>query len=154
MTRTSSAAGTSGNFKNLAQSTVIALSMVGLTGCSTISQHQFVEPTSNWQIRNGQLLYRTAKTSLIGDLLVRFSKNGDFELTFSKGPGVPLLILRQDSQYAEVKGAFSRGGWAGPVTRAPQPLQGWLGLRDVFLHAKNQRSLRYAANGETFLFRF
>ena len=40
-----------------------------------------------WQARSGQLLYRNARTTLIGDVLVRFSKSGDFELTFSKGPG-------------------------------------------------------------------
>ena len=27
-------------------------------------------------------MYRTPKTTLIGDVLVRFSKRGDFELTF------------------------------------------------------------------------
>ena len=130
------------------------IALFGLTNCSTVSQHQFIQPTNDWQFHSGQLLYRTAKTSLIGDALVRFSKNGDFELTFSKGPGVPLLVWRQDSQCAEVKGAFARAGWAGPVARAPKQLQGWLGLRAAFLHAKDQRSLRYVGNGETFLFRF
>lgn len=154
MRRTSSAARNGGNFENIVRSTIIALSMVGLTSCSTVSQHQFIQPANDWQVRSGQLLYRTAKRSLIGDAFVRFSKNGDFELTFSKGPAVPLLVLRQDSQYAEVKGAFARAGWAGPVARAPKQLQGWLGLRAAFLHAKDQRSLSYAGNGETFLFRF
>jgi hypothetical protein len=42
-------------------------------------------------------MYRTPNTTLIGDVLVRFSKSGDFELTVSKGPGVTLLSLRQDA---------------------------------------------------------
>jgi len=91
---------------------------------------------------------------LIGDVIVRFSGKGDFELTFSKGPGVPLLVLRQDAQFAEVKGAFARNGWSGPFDRAPKQLRGWLGLRDALLHAQNQRSIRHTADSETFLFRF
>ena len=99
-------------------------------------------------------MYRTATTALIGDVLVRFSKTGDFELTLSKGPGVTLLSLRQDAGFAEVKGLFARGGWSGPVERAPQQLRGWLGLRDGLIHSQDRQSLRYIAGYETFLFRF
>lgn len=123
-------------------------------GCATMSRHQFVEPTGDWQAKNGQLMYRTAKTTLIGDVLVRFSKGGDFELTFSKGPGVTLLSLRQDASFAEVKGAFVRDGWSGPVEQAPQQLRGWLGLRDKLIHSQDRPSVRYVIGNETFLFRF
>jgi hypothetical protein len=51
-------------------------------------RHQFLEPTPDWQAKVGQLQYRGARTSLIGEVLVRYSSKGDFELTFSKGPGV------------------------------------------------------------------
>src|SRR5438105_6680903 len=71
----------------------VALAIVDLTACATVSRHQFAEPAREWQARSGQLLYRSQKTTLIGEVLVRFSKSGDFELTFSKGPGVTLLIL-------------------------------------------------------------
>ena len=98
-------------------------------------------------------MYRTANTTLVGDVLVRFSKSGDFELTFSKGPGVTLLSLRQDATFAEVKGPFAKAGWSGPVEQAPKPLRGWLGLRDKLIHSQDQ-SVRYAAGNETFLFRF
>ena len=116
--------------------------------------HQFAEPTSNWQARSGQLMYRTAKTTLIGDVLIRFSKRGDFELTFSKGPGVVLLFLRQDAGFAEVAGAFTHRSWSGPVTQTPQQLRGWLGLRDKLIHSQDQKQVRYVAGNETFLFRF
>jgi hypothetical protein len=99
-------------------------------------------------------MYRTTSTTLIGEALVRFSKTGDFELTVSKGPGITLLSLRQDATFAEVKGAFARQGWSGPVAQAPAQLRGWLGLRDQFLHAPDHKTLRYAAGNETFLFRF
>jgi hypothetical protein len=125
-----------------------------LTSCATISRHGFVQPTNDWQARSGQLLYRGPKATLIGEVLVRFSKNGDFELTFSKGGSITLLALRQDANFAEVKGALARMGWAGPVNRAPKPLRGWLELRDVLLHAQDRQSVKHVAGAETFLFRF
>jgi len=134
--------------------TIAAVTLLGLTSCATISHHQFAEPTSGWQTKTGQLMYRTPKTTLIGDAIVRFSKTGNFELTVSKGPGITLLSLRQDATFAEVKGAFARQGWSGPVAKAPQQLRGWLGLRDQFIRAPNQKVVRYAAGNETFLFRF
>src|SRR5881396_3882107 len=93
---------------------VLAFMTFCVISCVTTSRHQFSEPAGNWQIKSGQLMYRTATTTLIGDVLVRFSKSGDFELTFSKGPGVTLLSLRQDTSFAEVKGAIAGRGWAGP----------------------------------------
>ena len=133
---------------------VIALAIVDLTSCATTSPHQFAEPAGDWQMRNGQLLYRNAKTTLIGEVLIRYSKNGDFELTFSKGAGVTLLALRQDSSFAEIKGPVVRGGWSGQVEQAPQRLRGWLNLRDKLIRAQDRHAVRYATGTETFLFRF
>ena len=132
----------------------LALTSFYVISCATISRHQFSDPIANWQIKSGQLMYRTAATTLIGDVIVRFSKAGDFELTLSKGPGVVLLSLRQDAGFAEVKGPFARGGWSGPVERAPRQLRGWLGLRDKLTHSQDRQSVRYVAGNETFLFRF
>ena len=56
---------------------IIALAIVDLTSCATTSRHQFAEPR-DWRTRSGQLLYRNDKTTLIGEVLVRFSKSGDF----------------------------------------------------------------------------
>lgn len=99
-------------------------------------------------------MYRSTKTMLMGDALVRFSNTGDFELTVSKGPGITLLSLRQDAAFAKATGAFARQGWSGPTSQAPPQLRGWLALRDQFLHAPNQKVLRYTAGDETFVFRF
>jgi len=133
---------------------VIALAIVDLTSCATASRHQFAEPTPDWQVRSGQLSYRAPKITLIGDVLVRFSQTGDFELTFSKAPVAPLLSLRQDSSFAEVKGALARSGWSGPIDRAPQQLRGWLGVREKLIGSQDRQSVRYIAGNETFLFRF
>ena len=133
---------------------ILALAIADLTSCATMSHHAFVEPAKDWQTRSGQLLYRGPKLTLIGEVLVRFSKSGDFELTFSKGPGIALLALRQDAHFADVKGALARMGWTGPVERAPKPLRGWLELRDAFLRSPDRQTLRHVAGTETFLFRF
>jgi hypothetical protein len=127
---------------------------VCLTSCASVSQHQFSEPAAGWQTKNGQLMYRTTKTTLIGEALVRFSQTGDFELTVSKGPGITLLSLRQDAGFAEFNADFTGQRWSGPTAQAPSQLRGWLGLRDQFLRAPNEKALRYVNGGETFLFRF
>jgi hypothetical protein len=99
-------------------------------------------------------MYRTPQTTLIGEALLRFSKTGDFELTVSKGPGITLFSLRQDAGFAELNASFTGQHWAGLVAQAPPQLRGWLGLRDKFLRAPNQKTLRYVSGSETFLFRF
>ena len=138
----------------IANSILAALLVTDLTSCATVSQHQFAEPASGWQTRTGQLLYRNATTTLIGEAIVRFSNSGEFELTFSKGPGLTLLVLRQDRTFAEVKGALARNGWSGPINRAPAQLRGWLQLRDQIIQAQSRKTIRVASDGETFLFRF
>ena len=127
---------------------------VCLTSCTSISPHQFSEPAAGWQTKDGQLMYRTAKTTLIGEALVRFSKTSDFELTVSKGPGITLLSLRQDAGFAEFNANFTGQRWSGPTAQAPSQLRGWLGLRDQFLRAPSEKTLRYVSGGEIFLFRF
>lgn len=138
----------------IANSILAALLVIDLTSCATVSQHQFAEPAGGWQTRAGQLLYRNATTTMIGEAIVRFSTSGEFELTFSKGPGLTLLVLRQDRTFAEVKGALARNGWSGPIDRAPAQLRGWLQVRDQIIQAQNRKTIRVASDGETFLFRF
>ncbi|HEX4638620.1 MAG TPA: hypothetical protein VH170_03960 [Chthoniobacterales bacterium] len=125
-----------------------------LSGCATTSTHQFAEPKGDWQTRTGQLMYHSARRTVIGDVVIRTSSTGDFELTFSKGPGVNLFVLRQDEQFAEVKGAMANRGWAGPIERAPEQLRGWLELRDAINHSKDRHLLRHKSGSETFVFRF
>jgi hypothetical protein len=135
-------------------SVLIALFLVDLTSCATTSTHQFAEPTRDWQMRTGQLLYRNPKTTVIGDVVVRFSKAGDFELTFSKGPGVTLLVVREDPTFVEIKGPMAGRSWSGPIERAPQQLGGWLGLRDKIVPAQDRHLVRHVSGSETFVFRF
>jgi hypothetical protein len=133
---------------------MLPISSCCLTSCASASHHQFSEPAAEWHTKTGQLMYRTAKTTLIGEAVVRFSKTGDFELTVSKGPGITLLSLRQDSGFAEFNANFTDQRWSGPTAQAPPQLHSWLELRDQFLRAPNQKALRYITGSETFLFRF
>src|SRR5213083_1117485 len=100
-------------------SLLFAIAVFCVTSCASVSRHEFSEPTTGWQTKTGQFMYRSPKTTLIGDELVRVSKAGDFELTVSKGPGITLLSLRQDATFAKITGAFARQGWSGPVAQAP-----------------------------------
>jgi hypothetical protein len=131
----------------------VATLLLALTSCATTSTHQFATPANDWQIRTGQLLYRAPQRTVIGDAFVRFSKNGDFELTFSKGP-VMLFVLRQDANFAEMKGPLAGRSWSGPVDHAPQQLRGWLGLRDEIIRTQDRHHVRHISGSETFVFRF
>lgn len=148
-----SAAGSSTNHPCL-RIVFIAFAFLGLTSCETTTRHQFADPSRDWQAKNGQLLYHGKRTTLIGEVLVRFSKAGDFELTFTKGPGVTLLELRQDASFATVQGPLARGRWSGPLSAAPARLRGWLQLRDLLRASGDKTSLRSSSGDETFVFRF
>src|ERR1700737_1683198 len=136
--------------KNVPLASIVrSLAPLGMTimimSCATTSRHQFAEPARDWQTRGGQLLCRNQKTTVIGDVVVRFSKAGDLELTFSKGPGVNLLLLRQDAGFAEVKGPLTGRGWSGPTGSAPQQLRGWLELRDKIIQAQDRHLVRHVS---------
>ena len=92
--------------------------------------------------------------SLIGDVLVRYSSRGDFELTFTKGPGVTLLTVRQDDKFVRVSGPLARGSWSGPPAEAPARLRGWVSLREVLLRSKNQPLVHQTTGPDHFTFAF
>jgi hypothetical protein len=125
---------------------------VAFSGCSAI--HNFISPAPDWQARTGQLLYKGPRTTLIGEVLVRFSKSGDFELTFTKGPGVALLELKQDANYFNVRGPLAGVKWSGSTANAPPHLRGWLELRDKLMALGDKPSLTHSYRGERFTFRF
>ncbi len=135
-------------------SALTAVIAFGLTSCQTTSTHQFAEPTGAWQTRFGQLAYCGPKMSLIGEVLVRNTKSGDFELTFSKGPGVALLTLRTDASFGQAEGPLARGGWSGPLANAPARLRGWFALREKVLARSGKSAVFHTEAGETFNLRF
>jgi len=130
-----------------------ACAFFGLTSCQTL-RHQFTQPALDWQSRIGQLQYRGPKTSLIGEVLVRYSTKGDFELTFSKGPGVTLLTVRQDDKFVRVSGPLAHGSWSGPPNETPARLLGWVSLREVLMRAKSQSLVHQTVGPDHFTFAF
>lgn len=131
----------------------VSLTLFALTSCLTL-RHQFASPEPDWQSRSGQLQYRGPKTSLIGEVLVRYSKQGDFELTFSKGPGVVLLTIHQDEKFVRVSGPLARGSWSGPPNETPARLRGWVSLRPLLLQGREQALLRQSLGPDRFTFAF
>jgi hypothetical protein len=125
-----------------------------LTSCQTTSHYLFSEPGRDWQTKSGQLQYRGPNISLIGEVLIRFSKQGDFELTFTKGPSAALMMIRQNASFVRATGPLARGSWSGPTASAPARLRGWLELRDLLLHASDQKSLRHVVGTDKFVFEF
>ena len=134
------------------RSILVVLISAMFSGCGTI--HNFIGPSTDWQARNGQVLYHGKRTTLIGEVLVRFSKAGDFELTFTKGPGVTLLEIRQDATNFSVRGPLAGVKWSGSTANAPAHLRGWLQLRDKLMALGDKTSLTHSYRGETFTFRF
>jgi hypothetical protein len=130
---------------------LVALSC--LTSCQTF-RHQLAEPTPEWQSKIGQLQYRGPRTSLIGEVLVRYSARGEFELTFSKGPGVTLLTVRQDEKFVRVTGPLARGSWSGPPNEVPARLRGWVALRQLLLGAPSRPVVHQRVGAEEFTFAF
>jgi hypothetical protein len=129
------------------------LCLLALTSCQTLRK-QFVDPEPDWQSRIGQLQYRGPKTSLIGEVLIRYSSAGDFELTFSKGPGVILLTVRQNDKFVRVSGPLARGSWSGPPEQTPSRLRGWASLRSLLLRSPDEPFVRQSFGRETFTFAF
>ena len=132
----------------------IALFVLALAfaGCQTNSTHQFTTPAPAWRTKSGQLAYKGSKISLIGEVLARYSRRGELELIFSKGPGVNLLVVRQDVEYASAEGPLARGRWVGPSASAPARLRGWFGLREQILAGRD--SIQTKSDGESFNLRF
>lgn len=125
-----------------------------LSGCQ--APLSFPAPAADWQTHTGQLHYRSAAgRSIIGDVVVRRSARGDFQLAFSSGPGFPLLRLWQSGEQARAEGALARGSWQGQAERAPAPLRGWLQLREVFAkRGAPTHAGTLALGGDQFTFHF
>jgi hypothetical protein len=121
---------------------------------SSCAIHQFAPPSRAWTARNGQLSYHGKKTSLIGEVFVRYSNRGDFELTFSKGPGVSLLVMQTDPVFARMQVPLVRIPWSGPLQQPPARASGWLALRQEILRNPQKRVVRVSEGPEIFVLRF
>lgn len=104
--------------------------------------------------KSGQLSYTDKTTTLIGEVLVRHGKGGEFELTFTKAGGITLLSLRQDATFGKIEGPLARRPWAGPLTEKPARHRGWFELRDKIVNGRGGATIRHDAGEQTFTLRF
>jgi len=126
-----------------------------LAACQTPgTSHQFADPSPGWNTKTGQLAYADQKVSLIGEVIVRYSKGREFELTFTKAGGITLLSLRQDATFGKVEGPLAQRGWSGPLAEAPPRLEGWFELRDKIVNARTNGTVRHDSGRQTFTLRF
>ncbi len=139
--------------RQLAFAIILAVSLLS-SGCALIPGHKFVDPARDWNARSGQLAYHGRHRVIIGEVLVRFSARGDFELTFTKGPGLVLLLMRTDPEFARVQGAMVGLPWSGQIAQAPPRMKGWLQLRDRILRSPKEKTVRVNEAGDTFLAHF
>ena len=117
--------------RTLILTSVLAFALA-LTGCQT--PHSFPAPDATWQAHVGQLKYSNRKRTLIGDVVVQQRGEGEFQLDFIKGGGLPLLSLRQDAATSRAEGILVHGSWQGAADAAPRTLRPWMKLRDGFAH--------------------
>src|SRR5713101_4195795 len=52
---------------------LLAIILFCIISCATVSRHGFSDPITGWHVKSGQLMYHTPSTTLIGEVLVRFS---------------------------------------------------------------------------------
>jgi len=130
------------------------LAAVLFPGCAT-TNNSFPSPGADWKTFQGQLHYTSAAgKSIIGDVVIRRSPHGDFQLEFQSGPGFPLIRLWQSGEVARAEGVFARGAWQGSAAKPPQRLKSWFKLRDSFARQDHPTHLAINEGGDHFVFHF
>jgi hypothetical protein len=98
------------------------------SACQTVNELPGLGATA--KKHDGQMLYQTSHTSVVGDVILRTQASGDYDLVFSKGGAQVLQIQAHDGKLV-VTGLFAKNGWNGPVERAPGILRSWALLKQV-----------------------
>ena len=130
--------------------------MLALAGCST---GLFLAYNPAGRNVAGQMLYEGKKRTFVGDFTVRQSPT-DFALDVTKGPGMELILLRENDTLVNVE-ALGHTWQGNPQHFVPSQVRNWVELRTVFTggtppgatvtRAPNQISVEFA-NGERFVF--
>ena len=97
------------------------------SACQTVNE---LPGLANARKHDGQMVYQTTRTSIVGDVILRTQPSGDYDLIFSKGGAEVLQIQAHDGQLVAT-GLLARNGWTGPVDRTPGPLRAWALLKQV-----------------------
>ncbi len=99
-----------------------------LAGCATS-----IFPAYNPAGRNlaGQMLYSGKKRTFVGDFTVRQSPT-DFALDVTKGPGMQLILVRENGVNLARVEALGHAWQGDPRHFIPPQARNWLALREVF----------------------
>ena len=97
------------------------------SACQTVNE---LPGLSDAKKHDGQMVYQTTQTSIVGDVILRTQSTGDYDLIFSKGGALMLQIQAHDGHLVAT-GLFARNGWTGQVERTPSPLRSWALLKQV-----------------------
>jgi hypothetical protein len=112
------------------------------------------KPDARWKIRLGQLQYRKADRSIIGECVASWRGEQDFMLEYHAGPGFLLLRLQASGPFVQAEGPLARGAWQGEKTRIPKHLKGWLEAAAAMRSGAERVQTDSPETGETFRFVF
>jgi hypothetical protein len=128
-----------------------------LPGCSTA---MFPEYNPAGRVMAGQMLYSDKKRMFIGEFTVRQSPT-DFALDVTKGPGMQLILVRENGDRMARVEAMEHSWQGNPHIYVPPPVRHWLEMREVFagqtpdgatVSREPQKITVQFANGERFVF--
>ncbi|MGA3170809.1 MAG: hypothetical protein ABSE62_07320 [Chthoniobacteraceae bacterium] len=133
------------------------LAAAALAGCAT---HIFPAYNPAGQNVAGQMLYSSKKRTFVGEFTVRQSPT-DFALDVTKGPGMELILVRENGDNLVRVEALNHAWQGDPRHFVPPQVRNWVALREVFAggtpagatvtRAPGQISVEFA-NGERFVF--
>jgi len=106
----------------------LAATLLILPGCVTS-----IFPEYNPAGRNiaGQMLYSGKKRTFVGEFTVRQSPT-DFALDVTKGPGMQLILVRENGNNLARVEALNHAWQGNPQHFIPPQVRNWLALRQVF----------------------
>jgi hypothetical protein len=131
--------------------------VLALPGCVSS-----IFPAYNPAGRNvaGQMLYSGKKRTFVGEFTVRQSPT-DFALDVTKGPGMELILIRENGDNLARVEALGHTWQGDPQHFVPAQVRNWVALRTVFsggtpegatvTRGANQITVEFA-NGERFVF--
>jgi len=128
-----------------------------LAGCST---HIFPEYNPAGRTVAGQMLYSGKKRTFVGEFTVRRSPT-DFALDVTKGPGMQLILVRENGDNLVRVEALGHTWEGNPRHFVPPQVRNWVALREVFsggtpkdatvTRTPGQIAVQFA-NGDRFVF--
>ena len=137
--------------------TFAAIAMMMLGGCALSI---FPEYNPAGRTVAGQMLYSGKKRTFIGEFTVRQSPT-DFALDVTKGPGMQLILVRENGDRLVRIEAMGHTWQGNPHLFVPPQVKNWLAIREVFAgktpegatvtRAAKQITVEFA-NGERFVF--